>query len=257
MAQGPHHKSVQWPRAAQWAKPQQRRIELSNLNLLFCFLAAPWCEQTTHWKRPWCWERLRAGGEGDDRGWDGWMASPPKWTWTLANSERWWGTGKPGVLQSMRLQRVGHNLVIEQQQPCGIGKSYFSNQGWNLNLFLWKRSNHWTTREVPLPQQRKALLSHIPFQGPRDPLLVAEGKGQTSPRVCVCVCMLSCFCCVQLFATLWTVARQAPLSMRFSRQEYWSGLLCPPSGDLPDWGIEPVSLTSNQNWQAGFFFFYH
>ena len=93
------------------------------------------------------------------------------------------------MLQSMRLQTAGHDLVIEQQQPCGIGKSYFSNQGWNLNLFLWKRSNHWTTREVPLPQQRKALLSHIPFQGPRDPFLVAEGKGQTSPRVCVCVCV--------------------------------------------------------------------
>ena len=56
--------------------------------------------------------------------------------------------------------------------------------------------------------------------------------------------MLSCFSCVQLLATLWTVAHQAPLSMGFSRQEYWSGLPCPPPGDLPDPGIEYTSLMS-------------
>ena len=56
--------------------------------------------------------------------------------------------------------------------------------------------------------------------------------------------MLSCFSCVQLFVTLWTVAHQAPLSMGFSRQEYWSGLPFSPSGDLPNPGIEPVSLTA-------------
>ena len=54
-----------------------------------------------HWKRPWCWERLRAGGEGDNRGWDGWMASPTQWTWLWVNFRSWWWTGKPGVLQSM------------------------------------------------------------------------------------------------------------------------------------------------------------
>ena len=60
----------------------------------------------------------------------------------------------------------------------------------------------------------------------------------------VYVCMLSCFSCVQLFATPWTIARQAPLSMGFSRQEYWSVLLCPPPGDLPDPGIKPAYLIS-------------
>ena len=55
-----------------------------------------------HWKRPWCWERLKAGGEGDDRGWDGWMASPIQWTWL--NSRSWWWTGRPGMLQSMGSQ---------------------------------------------------------------------------------------------------------------------------------------------------------
>ena len=56
--------------------------------------------------------------------------------------------------------------------------------------------------------------------------------------------VVSHFNCVRLFATLWTIALQAPLSIRFSRQEYWSGLPCPPPGDLPDSGIEPTSLTS-------------
>ena len=67
----------------------------------------------THWKRPWCWERLKAGGEGDDRGWDGWMASPTQWTWVWVNSGSWWWTGRPGVLQSMGSQRVGHDWVTE------------------------------------------------------------------------------------------------------------------------------------------------
>ena len=57
---------------------------------------ATWCKELTHWKRPWCWERLKAGGKGDDRGWGGWMASPTQWTWVWVNSgSRWW-TGRPG-----------------------------------------------------------------------------------------------------------------------------------------------------------------
>ena len=45
-----------------------------------------WCEELTHWKRPWCWERLRAGGEGDNRGWDDWMVSLTQWTWVWVSS---------------------------------------------------------------------------------------------------------------------------------------------------------------------------
>ena len=62
---------------------------------------ATWCKELTHWKRPWCWERLKAGGEGSNRGWDGWMASPTLWTWVWVNSGSWWWTGRPGVLQLM------------------------------------------------------------------------------------------------------------------------------------------------------------
>ena len=60
--------------------------------------------QRTHWKRPWWWERLKAGEEGDDREWDGWMASVTRWKWVWASSGSWWWTGKPGVLQSVGLQ---------------------------------------------------------------------------------------------------------------------------------------------------------
>ena len=70
------------------------------------FLATS-CEELTHWKRPWCWEGLGAGGEGDDRGWDGWMASPTRWTWVWVNSGSWWWTGRPGVLRFRGSQRVG------------------------------------------------------------------------------------------------------------------------------------------------------
>ena len=74
---------------------------------------ATWCEELTPWKRPWCWERLKAGEEGDDRGWDGWMALQTQWTWVWASCRRWSWTGKPGVLQSMGLQRVAHDWTTE------------------------------------------------------------------------------------------------------------------------------------------------
>ena len=73
---------------------------------------ATWCEKLTHWKRPWCWERLKAGGEGDNKEWDGWMASPTQWTWVWASSGRSWWTGKPGVLQSMGSHGVGHDWEL-------------------------------------------------------------------------------------------------------------------------------------------------
>ena len=75
-------------------------------------LAMSW-EELTHWKRLWCWEELWAGGKGDDRGWDGWMAPPTQWTWVWVNSGSWWWTGRRGVQQFTESQRVGHNWVTE------------------------------------------------------------------------------------------------------------------------------------------------
>ena len=71
------------------------------------------CEGLTHWKRHWRWERLKSGGEEDEWGWGGWMASSTQWTWIWVNSGNWWWTGRPGVLQSMGSQRVWHDWVTE------------------------------------------------------------------------------------------------------------------------------------------------
>ena len=74
---------------------------------------AIWCKQLTHLKKPWWWERLRAGGEEDDRGWDGWIASLTRWTWVWMDFRSWWWTGRPGVLWFMGSQRVGHDWATE------------------------------------------------------------------------------------------------------------------------------------------------
>ena len=83
---------------------------------------ATWYEELTHLKRLWCRERLRAGGEGDNRGWDGWMASPTQWTWIWVNSGSWW-TGRPGMLQSMGSQRVGHDWATEPNWILSLGNT--------------------------------------------------------------------------------------------------------------------------------------
>ena len=74
-----------------------------------------WPPHTKSWLigKDWCWEGLGAGGEGDDRGWDGWMVSLTRWMWVWVNSGSWWWTGRPGVLQFMGSQRVGHDWVTE------------------------------------------------------------------------------------------------------------------------------------------------
>ena len=80
---------------------------------------ATWHKELTHLKRPWCWERLKAGGEGDDRQWDGWMASPTQWTWVSVNSGSWWWTGRPG-----------HAAVY------GVAKSWTQLSDWTNN-YSW------------------------------------------------------------------------------------------------------------------------
>ena len=90
----------------------ENSLEELMLKLKLQYLAI-WCEELTHLKRPWCWERLKAGGEGDDGGWDGWMASPTQSTWVWVTSRSWWWTGKPSMLQSMGSQRVGHDWTTE------------------------------------------------------------------------------------------------------------------------------------------------
>ena len=74
-----------------------------------------WCEEQSHWKRPWCWNRLKAKGEGDGGGWDGQIASPVQWAWIWANAGRWWRTEHPGMLQSTRSQTFSYALTTEQK----------------------------------------------------------------------------------------------------------------------------------------------
>ena len=89
-----------------------KSLEGLMLKLKLQYLATS-CEKLTHRKRPWCREGLGTGGEGDDRGWDGWMVSPTQWTWVWANSGSWWWTGSPGVLRFMGSQRVRHDWATE------------------------------------------------------------------------------------------------------------------------------------------------
>ena len=98
----------------------------------------PLMRRVTHWKRPWFWEGLGAGGEGDDRGWDGWMASPTRWRWVWANSGRWWWAGRPGVLQFTGVQRVEHDWVTELNRTEALYNYRKSREGsretWRLHL---------------------------------------------------------------------------------------------------------------------------
>ena len=91
-------------------------LEGLMLKLKLPILWLPDVKNWLFWKKHWCWERLKAGGEGDDSGWDGWMASqwvPTQWTWVWVGSGSWWWTGKPGMLQSIGSQRVGHDWATE------------------------------------------------------------------------------------------------------------------------------------------------
>ena len=122
-----------------------------------------WCEKLTRWENPWYWERLKSGEEGD-RGWDGWMALSTQWTWVWANSKRQWTTGKPGVLQSMGLQRVRRDLVIEQQHTQWLTDFIF------LMQWVWIRQSstspevlqcHQAHRLSPLPEFEIWALVHM------------------------------------------------------------------------------------------------
>ena len=96
---------------------------------------ATWCKELTHLERPWFWERLKARGEGDDGGWDGWMVSPTRWTWVWVNSRSWWWTGRPSVLRFMGLQRVRHDWATE----LNLGRGCDVSWGVHLQLQVWDR----------------------------------------------------------------------------------------------------------------------
>ena len=120
----------------------QYSLEGLMLKLKLQYLAT-WCAELTHLKRPWCWERLKVGWEGDNRGWDGWMASPTWWTWVCINSRSWWWTGRPGMLQSIGLQRVGYDWATELSSTDISGR----DQKDVVYISQW----HWHPTPVLLP----------------------------------------------------------------------------------------------------------
>ena len=98
-------------------------------------------KEPTHLKRPCCWERLKAGGEGDNREWDGWMALPTQWIWVWTSSGSWWWTGKPGVLQSMGSQRVRHDWATELDSSI-VSTSSLSTSVSPLLPYKWVHQYH-------------------------------------------------------------------------------------------------------------------
>ena len=114
----------------------------------------------------WCWERLRAGGEGDDRGWDGQMTSPTQWTWVWVNSRIWWWTGRPGMLQFMGSQRAGYDWATDLNASIFSGRCLsvlHDTSVWLLRLHCW-------TQEICLEQTRLLGVSMCVYVG--------EGKKQ-------------------------------------------------------------------------------
>ena len=163
------------------------------------------------------------------------MASLTHWIWVWANSGSWWWTGKPGVLQSMGSERIGHNWATELN--------------WSILLKIFICYIHTGCQWHPKQSQY--------WFHPLCSILLGTKWIECSLWLTILPhhvykyrCVLSPFSCVRIFATLWTVVYQAPLSMGFSRQEYWSGLPCPPPGIFLTQGMNPCFLCLLY-WQVG------
>ena len=159
----------------------------------------------THWKRPWCWEDLGEGGEGDDRGLDGWMASPTRWTWVSVNSGSWWWTGRSGGLWFTGLQRARHDWATELNWNWGkiFPVSFkWTNQGTKfkkvprgINIFKEFYITGFFKNGISEYQKRRTLI-HLDFPRGEDrhkwPLLVLRIqilRVQWRAKVCsVCLC---------------------------------------------------------------------
>ena len=188
-SQQPRQKQPKCPMRDEWG----RNVVYTHNTL------ATWCKELTHWKRPWCWERLKAGGEGDNRGKDGWMAPLTQWTWVWASSKRWWNLAHCsswGCKESDMTQRLNNNRYIYSgfvflvfshkvvsdsfatpwtracQAPLSMG---FPRQeyGMGCHFFLqvifltqgWKlRFLHWQVDSLPLSHQGSPIKDYYPLK---------------------------------------------------------------------------------------------
>ena len=159
--------------------PSQRRSVLSVHWKDWCWswnsdTLATWCEELTHLERPWCWEGLRAGGEGDGRGWGSWMASSTQWTWVWVNSGNQWWSGRPGVEQSMGSQSQTQPSNWTELQMSQIHSSQIKEggrcEGWEIpgtipiSSHEMLRTGSQTPHSTPqIPEQNQVLLLHPGF----------------------------------------------------------------------------------------------
>ena len=167
---------------------------------------AAWWEELTHWGRPWCWERLRAGGEGDDRGWDGWMASPTQWTWVGVNSE----------------------LVMDREACCAVVHGVAKSP---------TRLSDWT--------ELKLLFLLIDTEVFLVLLLKKKKRRRTKEREMCLYSFLLLFSCLAVsnsFATPWPVACQAPLSVEFPNKNTRVGCHFLLQGIFPNLALNPHLL---------------
>ena len=137
-------------------------------------------ERDDHWERLRCWERLKAKGEGWNRGWDGWMASPIHRTWVQASSRTWWRTGKPGLLQSMELQRIRHHWVTgKHQEIAGVNRQVWvnNNQGRETQE-VTTNSEDWLIYWIAMGKELTV------GKCPKSPKLGCEVKSLSCVRLC-------------------------------------------------------------------------
>ena len=173
------------------------------------------------------------------------MASPTRWTWVWVNSRSWWWTGRPGVLQFMGSQRVEYDWATalnstELREVSCIGEGN-GNPLQCSCLENPRDGGAWWAAVYGVAQSQTGLKWHSSSRGfLQVPLLRFPDREGGNLKDTLKVKVKS-FSCVRLFATPWTVTHQAPPSMGFSKQEYWSGLPFPSPGDLPHPGIEPRS----------------
>ena len=155
-----------------------------------------------HWKIPWCWERLRVAGESGNGGWDVWLASSIQWTWVWAKLQE--------IVKDMEAWHAAVHRITKSQTQLS---NWTRNKTFCPDKILFLRMDN-TMRLIPLRWVH-----------------------------CLCIhCMhVKSLQLYLTFVTSWTVDHQDPLSMGFSRQEYWSGLSCPAPGDLPNPGISYIS----------------
>ena len=167
----------------------------------------------THWKRLWCWEGLGAGGEGDNRGWDDWMASLTWWMWVWVNSGSWWWTGRPGVLRFMGSQRVGHVERLNWTELSDLMYVMYVSgcrSTWvRKDSFGIQKSEESRVKTHPWVIITSLMTSFCFMEPLRDTILDWEGSKEMSPLGP---------CWLQTVLPLWTIE---PSCKEWVRMQWW------------------------------------